>query len=350
MNIHEQWLQECADHVRQAAATGRRLSIRGSGSKDFYGNAVQAETLEVSGYSGIVDYQPRELTLTVRAGTQLAAVEAQLAKNNQMLAFEPPYFGPGATVGGCIASGLSGPRRAYAGAVRDAVLGVKMMDGRAQVLRFGGQVIKNVAGYDVSRLMAGSLGTLGLLLEVSLKVLPCPESESTLMLEMPADMAVETMNRWAASPLPLSATLWRAGCLYARFSGTDSAVYAAMQKIGGERIPDSAAFWLSVREQTMPDFALRPLWRVSVPSTSRVFTDPGQPVIEWGGSVRWYESALPAATMRDLARRAGGHATLFRSHLPITEAFTPLSVPMAELHQRIRAAFDPSGVFDTGRM
>lgn len=350
MNIHEQWLQECAEHVRQASATGRLLSIRGSGSKDFYGNAVQAETLEVSGYSGIVDYQPRELTLTVRAGTHLAAVEAQLAKNNQMLAFEPPYFGPGATVGGCIASGLSGPRRAYAGAVRDAVLGVKMMDGRAQVLRFGGQVIKNVAGYDVSRLMAGSLGTLGLLLEVSLKVLPCPESESTLMLEMPADVAVETMNRWAASPLPLSGTLWRAGRLYARFSGTDSAVHAAMQKIGGERIPDSAAFWLSVREQTMPDFALRPLWRVSVPSTSRVFTDPGQPVIEWGGSVRWYESALPAATMRNLASRAGGHATLFRSHLPITSAFTPLSVTMAELHRRIRAAFDPSGVFDTGRM
>lgn len=349
-NIHDILLAGYGERIRGAAASGTRLSIRGGGTKQFYGNTVAAETLEMAEYAGVVEYQPRELTLTARAGTRLDVIEALLAKNNQMLPFEPPHFGPDATLGGCIASGLSGPRRPYAGAVRDAVLGVKMMDGRAQVLRFGGQVIKNVAGYDVSRLLVGSLGTLGLLLEVTVKVLPCPESECTLMLEMTADSAVEMMNRWAASPLPLSATVWRAGHLYARLSGTESAVAAATQSIGGERIPDSAGFWLSLREQTMPDFAQRPLWRLSLPTTTRVMTAPGQPVIEWGGGIRWYASDLAAGSLRALAAQAGGHATLFRSHQPSTETFTPLSAPLAALHERIRLALDPHGVFNTGRL
>lgn len=350
MNIYEQWLADCSERIRQAAAEQRKLSIRGSGSKDFYGNAVEVDALDVSEYAGVVDYQPRELTLTARAGTRLEVIEALLAKNNQMLPFEPPRFGPNATLGGCVASGLSGPRRPYAGAVRDAVLGTKVMDGRAQVLRFGGQVIKNVAGYDVSRLMVGSMGTLGLLLEVSVKVLPCPDSECTLMLEMAADKAVDTMNRWAASPLPLSATVWRAGHLYVRLSGTESAVQAAMPKIGGEKIPDGPAFWMALREQTMPDLAVRPLWRLSVPTTAKVLAAPGQPVIEWGGGVRWYGTDMSADTLRALAKQAGGHATLFRSNQSVQQVFSPLSPPLAALHQRIRLALDPHGVFDTGRL
>jgi glycolate oxidase FAD binding subunit len=349
-SFHDQWLVDCAERIRQAAAQQRKLSIRGGGSKDFYGNAVAADTLEMAEYAGVVDYQPRELTLTARAGTRLEVIEALLAKNNQMMPFEPPHFGAGATLGGCVATGLSGPRRPHAGAVRDAMLGAKVMDGRAQVLRFGGQVIKNVAGYDVSRLMVGAMGTLGVLLEVSVKVLPCPDSECTLILEMAADKAVATMNRWAASPLPLSATVWRAGHLYVRLSGTESAVHAAMPKIGGERIPEDAAFWRSLREQTMPDLAVRPLWRLSVPTTSKVLTAPGQPVIEWGGGIRWYGTDLPADTLRALARQAGGHATLFRSHQPVQQAFTPLAAPLAALHRRIRLALDPHGVFDTGRL
>lgn len=350
MNIYDQWLAATGERLLQAAAEKRKLSIRGSGSKDFYGNAVSTVTLDVAEYAGVVDYQPRELTLTARAGTRLDVIEALLAKNNQMLPFEPPHFGPDATLGGCVASGLSGPRRPYAGAVRDAVLGTKVMDGRAQVLRFGGQVIKNVAGYDVSRLMVGSMGTLGVLLEVSVKVLPCPDSECTLMLEMPPDKAVDTMNRWAASPLPLSATVWRAGHLYVRLSGTESAVQAAMPKIGGEQILDSPAFWMALREQSMPDLAMRPLWRLSVPTTAKVLTAPGQPVIEWGGGVRWYGTDMSADTLRALAKQAGGHATLFRSNQPVQQAFSPLTPPLAALHQRIRRALDPHGVFDTGRL
>lgn len=350
MNIYDQWLVDTGERVRQAASQNRKLSIRGSGSKAFYGNAVAADVLEVTDYAGIIDYQPRELTLTARAGTRLEVIEALLAQNNQMLPFEPPHFGDGATLGGCIASGLSGPRRPYAGAVRDAVLGIQLMDGRAQVLRFGGQVIKNVAGYDVSRLLVGSMGTLGLLLEVTIRVLPCPESERTLILEMVAEKAVETMNFWAASPLPLSATMWRSGHLYVRLSGTESAGMAAMRNIGGSQIPDGPGFWQSLREQTIPDFAQCPLWRLSLPTTAKVMTAPGQPVIEWGGGVRWYATDMAADTLRALARQAGGHATLFRSHAPIQRAFTPLSAPLDELHRRIRYALDPHGVFDTGRL
>lgn len=349
-NIYDTLLAGYGERIRDAVAQKKRLSIRGGGSKQFYGNAVEAETLEMAEYAGVVDYQPRELTLTARAGTRLDVIEALLAKNNQMLPFEPPHYGPGATLGGCVAAGLSGPRRPYAGAVRDAVLGIKMMDGRGQVLRFGGQVIKNVAGYDVSRLAVGSMGTLGLLLEVSVKVLPCPESERTLMREMTAEQAVETMNRWAASPLPLSASLWRAGHLYVRLSGTASAVDAAHSRLGGEAIPDGDHFWHSVREQTMPDFAQRPLWRLSLPTTAKVATAPGQPVIEWGGGVRWYATDMAPDTLRALAKQAGGHATLFRSHAPLNQAFTPLPSPLASLHQRIRRALDPLGIFDTGRM
>ena len=225
------------------------LRLRGGGSKDFYGNEPRGSILDTRGYAGIADYEPSELVITARCGTPLAAVEQALDEHGQCLPFEPPHFGA-ATFGGCVAAGLSGPRRACAGALRDFVLGVKLVDGRGRVLQFGGQVMKNVAGYDISRLVAGSLGTLGLVAEASIKVLPRPDLETTLRLEMDEAAALEAMNRWAGEPLPVSASAWHEGTLYVRLSGSAAAVQAAAPRLGGSELADTVAFWRSLREQT----------------------------------------------------------------------------------------------------
>lgn len=345
------WLQDAQERIRQAALDRRVLRVRGSGSKDFYGNAGNGDALDTRPWQGVVEYQPRELTITARAGTPLAEIEQLLGEHRQMLPFEPPHFGGGATLGGCVAAGLAGPRRPHAGAVRDAVLGIELLDGRAQLLRFGGKVIKNVAGYDVSRLLVGSMGTLGVLTEVSLKLLPRPECECTQVLEMEQGQAIYTMNRMAAQPLPLSATAWRDGALFVRLSGAASALEVAVQQVGGEQLADDAQFWLALREQTLAEFAARPLWRLSVPPTTPVLLLPGTPLVEWGGGVRWYAGLdVDAAQIRDVARQVGGHATLFRAEGVLEQAFAPLPEPLAQLHQRIRHALDPHGVFDTGRL
>ncbi|MGE0875950.1 MAG: glycolate oxidase subunit GlcE, partial [Burkholderiales bacterium] len=274
-----------AGRIRDAAGNGTPLCLRGGGSKDFYGGEPQGEPLDVRTYAGLVSYEPTELVLTARCGTPLAEIDAVLERERQMLPFEPPHFGAGATLGGCVAAGLSGPRRASAGAVRDFVLGARIIDGRGRDLAFGGQVMKNVAGYDVSRLLAGSLGTLGLILEVSLKVLPRPAQEMTLTLEMPEAKALEQMNRWAGTPLPLSATVWRDGELSVRLSGAESALRAASERIGGERIEGAASerFWLGIREHTHAFFAgAAPLWRLSVPSNAPPIELPGDRLSEWG--------------------------------------------------------------------
>ena len=267
-------LTEFSDRIRAAHAAGSPLVIQGGVSKSFYGNACTGDVLDTRTLSGIVDYQPKELVLTAQAGTPLADIEALLAESNQMLAFEPPHFSGAATLGGCVASGLSGPRRPYAGSVRDFVLGVRMIDGNGQALRFGGQVIKNVAGYDVSRLMVGSLGTLGMITEVSLKVLPRPAADTTLQFEVSEAAAIEKMNQWAGQPLPLSATSWHAGLLSVRLSGASSAVHAAQAKLGGEARNDASAFWQRLRDQSTPFFDKRPStvnqsqWRLAVKSST----------------------------------------------------------------------------------
>lgn len=346
----EHWLEQTSEHIRDAAAQSHILSIQGGNSKSFYGNSPRGEVLETGGYSGIVEYQPRELTLTARAGTTLQEIEALLAENNQMLPFEPPHFGPVATLGGCLAAGLSGPRRPYAGAVRDAVLGVHLLDGRGQHLKFGGRVIKNVAGYDVSRLLAGSLGTLGVICEAGFKVLPRPECERTLLLEMAQEEAVATMNRLAAQPLPLSATAWEKEHLLVRFSGAESAVETAMKKLGGDGVKHGPAFWQALKEHTLPEFASdQPLWRVSLPSTAPVLRSGATLMVEWGGALRWVLGK--SESIREEALRLGGHASLFRAQKETRrQVFTPLPAPMAALQQKIRTVFDPHGVFDTGRM
>jgi glycolate oxidase FAD binding subunit len=346
-------LTALAEAIRAAAADGRPLRIRGGGTKDFYGQSLEGEILDTRGYAGIVAYDPTELVVTVRGGTPLAELEAALAKKNQMLPFEPPHFGADATVGGAVAAGLAGPRRAAAGAVRDFVLGVRLLDGRGQDLSFGGQVMKNVAGYDVSRVMAGALGTLGLIAEVSLKVLPVPVAEATLRFEMPEDKAIEATNRWAGRPLPISATAYADGDLALRLSGAAAAVRAAREKLGGAPVDaDGAArFWSGIREQTDPFFAgAEPLWRLSVPSATPPLGLEGRTLVEWGGALRWLASNADARHVREVVGRAGGHATLFRRGDKSVGVFHPLAPSVGTIHRRLKAEFDPRGILNRGRM
>ena len=343
-------LDNLIEHICAAHDSNTPLIIQGGGSKDFYGNAHEGEVLSTRTLTGVVDYQPKELVLTARAGTPLAEIEALLAEHKQMLAYEPPHFGGQATLGGSIAAGLSGPRRPYAGAARDFVLGVRMIDGTGQPLRFGGQVIKNVAGYDVSRLMVGALGTLGLLTEVSLKVLPQPAAEITLQFEFGEADAILKMNQWAGQPLPLSATSWHAGLLTVRLSGAASAVHTAQIKLGGEVLHDADAFWQRLRDQTTPFFDRRPLWRLAVKPTTPPMKLGDAQWIEWGGAVRWLASDPPAARLREAAKAAGGHATLFRGDAPTDGVFTPLAPALLTLHRNLKQRFDPKGIFNRGRL
>ena len=346
-------MEKFQEQIREAAARRVPLRIRGGGTKDFYGNEPRGELLDTRSCSGIVSYEPSELVITVRCGTSLVEVQKLLEAENQMLAFEPPHFGPGATVGGCVAAGLSGPRRASAGAVRDFLLGATLVDGAGRTLAFGGQVMKNVAGYDVSRLLAGSLGTLGLILEVSLKVAPRPVSERTLAFEMPQAKALESMNRWSGQPLPVSASAWRDGALHLRLSGAQAAVNAAAGKLGGEPVDAAQAerFWSALREQEDQFFAQEaPLWRLSLPSRAPQVDLPGDQMIEWGGALRWLKSNAAAETVRAAAAGAGGHATLFRASDKQAGAFAPLPPEAARLHRELKKTFDPAGILNPGRL
>lgn len=336
--------------IRDAAARRAPLRLRGGGSKDFFGNGPRGALLDTRSHAGIVDYEPAELVVTARCGTPLSEVERTLEEKGQFLPFEPPHFGA-ATFGGCIAAGLSGPRRASAGALRDFVLGVRLIDGRGRELSFGGRVMKNVAGYDVSRLAAGSLGTLGLIAEASLKVLPKPGHELTLRLALPQAAALEAMNRWAGQPLPISATAWREDALCVRLSGSEPAVRAAVGRLGGERLDGAQGFWQAVREHGDPFFhGSEPLWRLSLPSTTAPLGLAGRQLIEWGGALRWLKSTAPAAEVREAAKRAGGHATLFRADDKAAGAFTPVDPLLLRLHRALKAEFDPSGILNPGRL
>jgi glycolate oxidase FAD binding subunit len=340
-------ISELSERIREAVAHKRALRIRGGGTKDFYAYRLEGEPLDVSSYRGVVDYEPSELVMTARAGTPLSEIEDALAAGGQMLACEPPYFGPNATWGGCVAAGFSGPRRASAGSVRDFVLGTRVLNSAGEDLRFGGQVMKNVAGFDLSRLMAGSFGTLGVILEASLKVLPLPEEEVTLRFDMEEARAIETMNRWAAQPLPLSATCYTGAAFTVRLSGSHLGVTAARSRIGGDLVAEGAAFWRAVREQTLESFR-GPLWRLSINPATPPLALPGRQVIEWNGSLRWLATDAPAQEMFDAARRAGGHAMRFRgsSGTPVIQ----LDPALLALHQRLKTALDPLGIFGPQRL
>jgi glycolate oxidase FAD binding subunit len=349
----QQALDDLIDKVRAAAADKTLLCIRGSGSKDWYGEAPQGRVLDTRAFAGIVSYDPAELVLTARCGTPLAEIEVALAERGQMLPFEPPHFNSEATFGGMVAAGLSGPRRATAGALRDFMLGAELLDGRAQQLHFGGEVMKNVAGYDVARLLAGSLGTLGVILTASLKVLPRPPAEITLHFEMDEPAALLALNQWAGQPLPISASAWQDGLLTLRLSGAVAAVKAAAAKLGGMRVEneEGAQFWASLREQQHMFFLNNgPLWRLALPSTAAPTGLPGRQLIEWGGSQRWLSSDAAADAIRARAAELGGHATLYRRSSVDTPVFTPLPEAQLRIHRNLKAAFDPMGIFNPGRM
>ncbi len=287
------------ERVRTAVAARTPLVIRAGGTKNFYGQATRVthDVLDPRAYCGVIDHEPTELVITACSGTLLTEVEATLAQHNQMLAFEPPHFGATATLGGAIACGLAGPRRISAGSIRDYVLGATLLDGRANVLSFGGNVMKNVAGYDVSRALAGSLGTLGVILDVSLKVMPLPALEQTLRFELPEADAIRRTNDWAGQPWPISATAWCDGALTIRLSGATAGVSAAQAKLGGEVVTDGAAFWRTLREQTHGFFERADgvtLWRLSVPPTTMPLS-LGATLIEWRGAQRWIWSISPAS-------------------------------------------------------
>ncbi len=347
-------LQHITDRVRAAAAAGTALRIRGGGSKDFYGQTLQGEVLDVASLTGITSYEPTELVVTVRAGTSLSELEAVLAERGQYLPFEPPHCGRQATAGGMVAAGLSGPARSSVGSVRDYVLGVTLLNGKSELLVFGGQVMKNVAGYDVSRLMVGALGTLGVIVEVSLKVLPLAPAESTLLFELDEIGALQQLRRWAGQPLPLNASCWQAGRLLVRLRGARAAVAAARASMGGQIVDDVAGpRWSALREQTLPFFMLKgdeSLWRLAVPDTA-VPLALGPSLIEWGGAQRWIKApATQSGTLRQAAADAGGHATLFRSGDKSSGVFAALAPPLARIHRKLKSEFDPAGVFNRGRM
>jgi glycolate oxidase FAD binding subunit len=354
-----------AERIRAAAAARQPLRIRGGGSKDFYGEpAAQGEALSTASLAGILSYEPSELVVTAGAGTPLAELEAVLAAQGQCLPFEPPHFGGGATVGGMVAAGLSGPARASVGSVRDYVLGATLVNGRGELLTFGGQVMKNVAGYDVSRLLVGSLGTLGLIAQVSLKVLPVAPAEATLRFEMKEAQALDALNTWGGQPLPLNASDWvdDAGVptLYLRLRGAVAAVEAACRKLGGERLADVASDWSATRDLKLPWFqerGERDLWRLSVPQTAPVLDLPETPLIQWHGAQRWVRTAPGAGeALRRTARAVGGSATLFiegsasAGAQPRVTRFEPLASPLDRIHRELKREFDPQGIFNPGRL
>ena len=365
MVLHTEVISSIAAQVRAAAAAGASLRIRGGGSKDFYGESLQGDTLDTTALNGIVSYEPSELVVTALAGTPLAELEALLLAQGQCLPFEPPHFGSVATVGGMVAAGLSGPARANVGAVRDYVLGVKLINGKGEHLTFGGQVMKNVAGYDVSRLMAGSMGTLGLLTEVSLKVLPLAPLEATLTFDMTQAEALTQLNIWGGQPLPLNASCWLeeggTGTLYLRLRGAVAAVEAACAKLGGHRLSNgpAAADWQGCRDQQLPWFKERSdtqdLWRLSVPQTSPPLDWPDSPLIEWHGGQRWVRAdAEQGQRLRELTAAVGGHATLFVAARAYQQGsiarFDTLKPPLDRIHRELKREFDPSGVFNPHRM
>ena len=364
-------LRVLVEQVRQARSERRPLAIRGLGTKTFYGRPPVGDPLDVSGLAGISSYEPSELVVTVRAGTPLRDLEQALSERNQCLAFEPPRFASpddpqrrGGTVGGMVAAGLAGPARASVGGVRDFVLGATIVNGRGEVLSFGGQVMKNVAGYDVARLLAGSLGILGVIGEVSLKVLPRPVAQSTIRFELPEAAAIDQLQALGGQPLPLHASAWWDGMLVLRLAGASAAVESARRQLGGELVEPAMAarFWEGLRDQTDEFFvgaeeavargAL--LWRLSVPAGTPPLGLGGEQLVEWGGAQRWLCSAAPAAAIREAARAAGGHAVLYRCSDPHAKAqlgaFAPLSPALERIHAALKQAFDPDGILNPGRL
>jgi glycolate oxidase FAD binding subunit len=349
-DLSKELQQQVVDAYRKQAP----LNISGSGSKAFLGNPggdTDALAVDVSKHRGIIEYDPRELVLTARGGTSLQDIESALAASGQMLAFEPPHFGIGATLGGTIACGLSGPRRPYSGAARDFVLGCQLLNGRGEILRFGGQVMKNVAGYDVSRLMVGACGTLGILLEISLKVLPLPPASITVVHESSPAEALALMSGLLSKPYPVDGACYHGERCYLRISGSAQAVREARAKIPGDELPDAETFWHELREHQLPFFRHSgALYRVVVKPDTPPLPIAGSWLLDWGGAQRWLYSDEDIASIRSRVAQAGGHVAVFRGGKPGEEVFQPLPATLLAMHQRIKTSFDPNHIFNRGRL
>ena len=344
-------IQDIQQQVKSAGEAGSHLSVRGNNTRAFYGREISGVPLALHDYAGIIDYSPSELVISARAGTPLADIEATLAREGQLLAFEPPAFGTGATLGGTIACGLSGPCRPWRGAARDSVLGINCINGRGEYLRFGGQVMKNVAGYDLSRTLTGSLGTLAILLDIHLKVMPGSETELTLRQSCTEAEAIERCNAWSAKPLPLTAACHDGTRLVYRLSGTARGVETAASQLGGDRDSQAPIFWEELREQRLAFLAGdMPLWRLSVPAATPPLSLDGEQLVDWGGAQRWICGEVDISILRSMAEGVGGSVCAFRRHAADVAVFHPLPPAMLKLQRSIKSSFDPAGIFNPGRI
>lgn len=337
--------------VKQHIDCRQSIQITAGGSKDFYAQSIIGEPISVVEHSGIVNYEPTELVITARCGTRLQEIEATLAEQNQMLAFEPPAFTEQTTLGGCIAAGLSGPRRPFAGAVRDSTLGTKLLNGNAEIMKFGGEVMKNVAGYDISRLLVGSMGTLGIILEASLKVLPKPQIEVTTCFELTERVSISRVNKLCAQPLPISATCFDGKQLFVRLSGTEAGVNSALNTLGGETLDAAGSFWNELNNQRHPFFdSKKRIWRLSLKPSTPPLEIMGEQLIEWRGAQRWLASEQNPDIIRDIINQHGGHATIFKNKTENDAVFHPLHGKLHELHMNVKLAMDPHCLFNPDRM
>lgn len=342
-------LDSLLEQVQRALSEKQPLRIRGGNSKHFLGGLVAGHDLDVSQHQGIVDYDPSELVVTVRTGTPIRALRAALQKQGQYLPFEPAEFDGMATVGGVVASGLSGPRRPWSGSVRDYVLGCRLITGEGHQLRFGGQVMKNVAGYDVSRLMVGAMGTLGVLTEVSFKLLPRPRHQAARHLSCTLEQSMEYLARWRKASFPVTGAIHENGCLHVRLEGGRSSVTQALQQIGGETEHDN--FWFDLREFKLDFFQDQKarLWRVACALNAKPIEWPGQLMYDWGGAQVWIKSQAPVAEVFRLAASQGGHAVAF-AHGENPGLYQELPAALLKVHHQIKRQLDPVGIFNPGRL
>jgi glycolate oxidase FAD binding subunit len=341
---------EIASTIQEALDEKKALQICAGNTKQFYGRSINGTSISLAQHTGIIEYEPSELYVTARSGTPLSEIEKAVTDQNQILPCEPPHFGGSATLGGSIACGLAGPRRVSAGHVRDCVLGIEIVNGKGELLRFGGKVMKNVAGYDVSRLMCGALGTLGIIMTVSLRLLPKPESEQTIALSVDFETAVNKLNHWANTPIPITASFYDGKELFIRLSSSTTAVKACTKSIGGEITDTGHLLWNSIKEHEHSFFTTQnPLWRISVPPNTQKLNLPGEHVMEWNGALRWYSSDADEQTIRIEAERVGGHATLFKGDIT-HQVFHPLPKTSMKVHKKLKQVFDPAGILNPGKM
>ncbi len=342
--------------ITQAIADKQAFNIRAGGSKDFIGRITDLPVIDVSQHRGVVAYEPTELVLTARAGTPLNEIADTLAEHGQKLAFEPPVYNGNATLGGTVAAAVAGPARPYLGGVRDHVLGCRVINGHGHVLRFGGEVMKNVAGYDVTRLMTGAMGTLGLLLDISLKVVPIAEQEVTLQQELDLHTALPRLQQLAGESPLVSASAWYNGAVYIRLAGVSAAVESAVKTFGGEQIDSN--LWSQLNNQQHAFFEQQveqqtPLWRISVPPLTPELDVAGTTLYDWAGTQRWCFTEQEAENIRAAASAAGGHAQLFKAQDNLKRsvgAFHPQTSEIMNLHRNIKNEFDPHSLFNPGRL